>query len=655
MHTFAQKPKATELATSSKSTIPRRAHFRQSRKVNSILHLQRTIGNQAVLRLLEANPEVLEVESDTTASTRFAHDFSRIPIFKPSPIQIQPKLTVNTPGDVYEQEANRVADQVMRMPDSQLQGDCACGGGCPKCRNVQDVQEQMPVKHNQDHHDSEVAAAPMVQEAKYSSGQPLDAANKAYFEPRFGHDFSKVRVHMNANAAEHTRAVNARAFTVGKDIVFGVGEYRADTSEGRRLLAHELAHVCQQNRVASAPLIQRYEGPEHQDIGDRYLRELPAFLQTEEGTRWARELGFNRDDLVAQILRDPMQRGAKIRLAPRVNPETGAVENVDLTPGEIIALMGDFYATVKQLANAPARELRSILDVMQGERVGTVPDAAERFEKITGGRYLALAQRNDTHFARLNRAEWRRLHEEAIAVAQAAGREQSEEQFQRALLIDAAAGHFLTDAYAAGHLFDKSEVLAGIWLHLSSNSALTRNPEMQTYVGLVAFKGRLPQLVLKNLHDRMNREGFKVGNARGMRWRTFGDNYLEVADETQRVAALAVFLSRQQVFAARNGESANPDEIEGLMPDEDSVQRATQQAIVYIPDAVAEVETLIYRNRSLAPSQLGTVLGAIVESNLATIGHPGREREIVEMVESARRRGQEVPIVAPSFTVFSWQ
>ena len=60
--------------------------------------------------------------------------------------------------------------------------------------------------------------------------------------------------------------------------------------------------------------MQRYEGPEHQDIGDRYLRELLAFLQTDEGAQWAHDLGFNRDDLVAQMLRDPMRRGSTIRL-----------------------------------------------------------------------------------------------------------------------------------------------------------------------------------------------------------------------------------------------------------------------------------------------------------------------------------------------------
>jgi hypothetical protein len=495
----------------------------------------------------------------------------------------------------------------------------------------------------------------MIHDVLRSTGQPLDAATRTFMEPRFGHDFSRVRVHTDAKAADSAHAVNALAYTVGHDIVFRSGAFRPEIAAGRSLLAHELAHVCQNTRLSSGPLVQRYEAPEHQDIGDRYLRELLTFLQTEEGALWTQQPGFNRDALVAQILRDPIQRGAKIRLEPRVNPETGAIENVELTPGEIISLMGDLYGSVEQLANAPTRELRGILDVMQGERAGTVTDATQRYEAITGGRYLALAQQNDTHFARLNRLEWRRLYEEAIAEAEGAGREQSETRFQRALLTDAAAGHFLTDAYAAGHLFDKSEVLAAITLCLNTHSALTQNPQVQTYVGIIAFSGRLPQLVLKNLHDRMNREGFEVRNARGMRWRTFGDNYLEVAVETQRIAALAVFLSRQQVMAARNGQPTNSDNVEALMPDDDSVQRATLQAVSYIPDAVGEVEGLIYRNRSLAPLQFGSVLGAIVESNLSTIGHPGREREVVEMLEGARRMGLEGSIIAPSFTVFSWK
>src|SRR5690242_14587305 len=88
--------------------------------VHSIMHLQRTIGNQAVQRLLHANAENLDVGSDTSATARFVHDFSRIPVHSKAPGKLQAKLKVNTPGDMYEQEADRVAEHVTSMPEPQL-------------------------------------------------------------------------------------------------------------------------------------------------------------------------------------------------------------------------------------------------------------------------------------------------------------------------------------------------------------------------------------------------------------------------------------------------------------------------------------------------------------------------------------------------------
>ena len=77
------------------------------------------------------------------------------------------------------------------------------------------------------------------------SGQPLSASERAFFEPRFGADFGDVHVHSDARAAHVARSVNARAFTLGRDVVFGAGQYASGASEGRRLLAHELTHVVQ--------------------------------------------------------------------------------------------------------------------------------------------------------------------------------------------------------------------------------------------------------------------------------------------------------------------------------------------------------------------------------------------------------------------------
>jgi hypothetical protein len=98
---------------------------------------------------------------------------------------------------------------------------------------------------------NENGVPPVVHDVLNSPGQPLDAGTRAFMEPRFGHDFSQVRVHTDARAAESVRAVNALAYTVGRDVVFGVGQYKPDSMEGKRLLAHELTHVVQQSSRTS--------------------------------------------------------------------------------------------------------------------------------------------------------------------------------------------------------------------------------------------------------------------------------------------------------------------------------------------------------------------------------------------------------------------
>lgn len=100
---------------------------------------------------------------------------------------------------------------------------------------------------------------PIVREVLRSSGQPLDPETRAFMEPRFGHDFSNVRIHTDARAAESAQAVNALAFTVGSDIAFSSGQYSPHLSSGRQLLAHELAHVTQQS-AALADMSQLHIG-----------------------------------------------------------------------------------------------------------------------------------------------------------------------------------------------------------------------------------------------------------------------------------------------------------------------------------------------------------------------------------------------------------
>ena len=135
-----------------------------------------------------------------------------------------------------------------------LQRKCACGGRpgptgeCEDCRRKK-LQRKATQLSTLDSQPSEVP--PIVHDVLRSPGQPLDSATRAFMEPRFGHDFSRVRVHTDARAAESARAVNALAYTAGPKMVFGGGQYAPGTSGGRYLLTHELTHVVQQSGNAA--------------------------------------------------------------------------------------------------------------------------------------------------------------------------------------------------------------------------------------------------------------------------------------------------------------------------------------------------------------------------------------------------------------------
>lgn len=258
MRTFAQKQNQPQKPVSSSLARSHTATPALHHRADLILHLQRTIGNQAVQRLLQANAEEFEVGLTDTASPRFGHDFSRIPIHPPAAAAaaaIQMKLAINKPGDEYEQEADRVSEQVMRTPEPQLQRACPCGDGCPKCQTGQLAQEhdRLQTKHVGSGDLVQIAVPPIVDEVLSSPGQPLDTATRSLMGPRFGHDFSRVRVHTDQLAAQSAESVAAQAYTVGSDVVFGAGRYAPASREGQRLLAHELTHVVQQGGTGGPP------------------------------------------------------------------------------------------------------------------------------------------------------------------------------------------------------------------------------------------------------------------------------------------------------------------------------------------------------------------------------------------------------------------
>jgi hypothetical protein len=164
--------------------------------------------------------------------------------------RLQAKLKVGAVNDPLEHEADRVADLVM----SGLEVSVAAAPPqiSRKCTDCEEEKLQKKPAQSQ----TRVGEAPaIVHEALRSPGRPLDAATRAHFEPRFGHGFSRVRIHTDQRAADASRDLAAQAFTVGEHIVFGKSEYAPDRTTGQHLLAHELTHVVQQR--AQGPALQR--------------------------------------------------------------------------------------------------------------------------------------------------------------------------------------------------------------------------------------------------------------------------------------------------------------------------------------------------------------------------------------------------------------
>jgi outer membrane protein OmpA-like peptidoglycan-associated protein len=195
---------------------------------------------------------------------------------------LQTKLKISEPGDQYEQEADRIADEVMRMPEPSVQRQIEpeeeeeeeegmvqreiANPITPLVQRevlpeMEEEEEEGMVQTKaianqvaplaQEQESSEVP--PIVQEVLNSPGQPLDPDTRIFMESRFGHNFSQVRVHTSAKAAESAQSVNASAYTVKRDIVFGAEQYAPEKTEGRKLLAHELTHFVQQRNAELHP------------------------------------------------------------------------------------------------------------------------------------------------------------------------------------------------------------------------------------------------------------------------------------------------------------------------------------------------------------------------------------------------------------------
>jgi len=221
-----------------------------------------------------------------------------------SPVVIQPKLTIGPPNDSYEQEADAMAEKVMRMADKDvsptpvppvvIQKKCAHCEEEEKLQRKEETEEEDVVQrkcaaceeedeiHRKASADTNVhTVSSSVYQTINSTGQSLDAVTRSFMESRFNYDFSNVQVHNDTSAHQSSKDINAKAYTHGSHIVFGSGHYQPHTYDGRQLLAHELTHVIQQGANKVSRKIQRAPISYRQITWADFLGPIPATIDKE--------------------------------------------------------------------------------------------------------------------------------------------------------------------------------------------------------------------------------------------------------------------------------------------------------------------------------------------------------------------------------------
>lgn len=231
---------------------------------------------------------------------------------------VQRKPEISSPTDPYEHEADDVADRVLRMaePASVTSAGAALQRKCRECQD--DTSNSIQPKRVSG---SDLQTTLDVAEAARSAlrgGAPLSSQLRSYFEPRFGYDFSRVQIHDDGGAAAAASAVQARAYTFGRNIVFGAGEYAPATASGKRLLAHELTHVVQQGAA------------------DTTAQRAPSATRKSEGVAphaiQRQELMPIEPPAMPEFFDVPPEVELEPEMSPEVGPEMGPEVGPDVGP-----------------------------------------------------------------------------------------------------------------------------------------------------------------------------------------------------------------------------------------------------------------------------------------------------------------------------------
>lgn len=295
---------------------------------------------------LENEEKTIQEKPDNAAAQQYPQKVQAIQK-KPLAHFLQAKLKIGAPNDKYEQEADRVADHVMRMPEPKVQRQSESeeeeeqiqtkplGSTITPLIQRQaepEEEEEVAVPEREEESTPILESAPTrdadelgeeeavqtksltnkqapikaglqnrIQSLK-SGGQFLPGTERAFFEPRFGADFSNVRVHTNNRAADTAQSINARAFTSGRDVVFGDGQYSPGTSSGRKLLAHELTHVVQQSGRGRG-VVRSPHNPDDLRFSDTSDNRGIVMLQPSPGTAAGTQRSRTNSSIIGKVVR----------------------------------------------------------------------------------------------------------------------------------------------------------------------------------------------------------------------------------------------------------------------------------------------------------------------------------------------------------------
>jgi len=388
------------------------------------------------------------------------HDFSQIRVHRTEPEGIQTKLAVNQPGDSCEQEADRVAEQLVGLTTA----DASMALAEPDHKQ-EGILRREEVSGTNTGGITDIP--PVVDDVLRDSGQSLDEAERSFMEPRFGHDFSRIRIHSDSRAAEAAQAVNALAYTIGPNIVFGRGAYTPETDPGKYLLAHELTHVVQQGVVQ--PLSKAGKATEEATpIGaENDLAEAEAHAGAHRVMR-SEELA-HRDVSQANpasvirrfVSREHEEIGDEALGAGTTTINYGTLTQPKyLTYGEMVALAGDYFKDLDEMRGLATQDqngrdqIRYAREKALNKKDPAYPNVTPDVIKAVNDRYNKLATQNITHFSAggTARNEYEKYHEQALQKAFDAGVEDDEKLWAEALTIEAFGCHFLTDMFSAGHV-----------------------------------------------------------------------------------------------------------------------------------------------------------------------------------------------------------